>query len=689
MEPRTLLSTFHWAHNADGNFNVPTNWLNQANQPGVPGPNDNATIVYSGIKVTVPASVAVNSLTSNASLAVTGGTLSLANVAASSSLAQLALSAGAKVESSGGKTSIGGGAVAGTLSVGTGATIDFFSGTTSLNAGTSFSGDGLVQIAGGTVDVMANLTGPQRLELDSGTLSLAAGSDFTLAGNSTWDGGTIAGTGTVTNPSGSTLTLSGSASKELAGATLVNAGTIAFSGAGPWAVDSAATLNNSGRLDFQGDEQITTFGAHTLGTINNTGMILKSAGTGIGALGNDTFNNSAGTIEVDSGQLTLSGGTETGGKFTVAAGSVLDLTGAQAATLSGTYTGSGGGVVQISGGTVTVGSGGATWNFPAGQLHWTGGWITGLSGSSLTIARGSMLTLSGPAGKILNTPSVVNNGTIADSGAGTWSIDDGMTLANAGLIDLQGNEPIVPYGVHPVGTIANTGTVQKSAGTGSSSVDVIFDSSGTVAVQQGTLSLSGDITQVRAGGVLTGGTWVIAGMATLTFPNGGTITTNQASVTLGGAGSAFSNLSGLTTNAGVLALAGGANFRSSAALSNSGSLIIGPASTLTVAAGYTQAPTGTLDLKLGGAPATSQFGQLIVNGRASLAGTLMADLVSGYNPRLADSFTVASYTSHTGNFTSLQLPSASGFTLQAAVNGSNVILSTTTTSTPKPTPTPV
>src|SRR4051794_38721504 len=74
LEERRLLATFHWASNADGNFNDPASWLNQANQPGAPGPNDDATIGFGGINVTVPGSATVNSLSSSARLSVTGGT---------------------------------------------------------------------------------------------------------------------------------------------------------------------------------------------------------------------------------------------------------------------------------------------------------------------------------------------------------------------------------------------------------------------------------------------------------------------------------------------------------------------------------------------------------------------------------------------------------------------------------------
>jgi hypothetical protein len=73
LEARQQLATFHWANNHDGNINDPASWLNQANPQGVPEPNDDATIGFSGITVTVPASASVNGPASGAKLSVTGG----------------------------------------------------------------------------------------------------------------------------------------------------------------------------------------------------------------------------------------------------------------------------------------------------------------------------------------------------------------------------------------------------------------------------------------------------------------------------------------------------------------------------------------------------------------------------------------------------------------------------------------
>ena len=95
------------------------------------------------------------------------------------------------------------------------------------------------------------------------------------------------------------------------------------------------------------------------------------------------FNNAAvGIVNVTSGTLRLSGGgTDLGGTFTVSSGDMLDLTGGSSPTLTGTYTGSGGGTVRLASGTLVVGAGGATFNFPQNLFQWTGGTINATAGA--------------------------------------------------------------------------------------------------------------------------------------------------------------------------------------------------------------------------------------------------------------------------------------------------------------------
>ena len=91
------------------------------------------------------------------------------------------------------------------------------------------------------------------------------------------------------------------------------------------------------------------------GTVNNAGTILKTGGTGTFIDDGTTFNNQGGTINIESGtfdiedHLETGPGQSTGGTFDASAGAVLDIS--IIGTLTGTYTGTGGGPCNCSDGT--------------------------------------------------------------------------------------------------------------------------------------------------------------------------------------------------------------------------------------------------------------------------------------------------------------------------------------------------
>ena len=90
LEERILPSQVLWAADQDGSWDVPGNWSTGA----VPGPGDDVVIGFSGITVTHDSNVSdtINSLTSQANLSISAGSLSLS--AASSISGGLSLSGG-------------------------------------------------------------------------------------------------------------------------------------------------------------------------------------------------------------------------------------------------------------------------------------------------------------------------------------------------------------------------------------------------------------------------------------------------------------------------------------------------------------------------------------------------------------------------------------------------------------------
>ncbi len=110
-------------------------------------------------------------------------------------------------------------------------------------------------------------------------------------------------------------------------------------------------------------------------------------------------------------------------------------------------------------------------------------------------------------------------------------------------------------------------------------------------------------------------------------------------------------------------------------ISNSGALTVGPTNTATIIGSFAQTSTGTLDVQLGGAPSTDNFGLVNISGAATLAGALEADIVNGYSPATTDTFTPIEFASESGGFAGETLPSGAGYKFNAAVSFTNVMIS--------------
>jgi hypothetical protein len=113
---------------------------------------------------------------------------------------------------------------------------------------------------------------------------------------------------------------------------------------------------------------------------------------------------------------------------------------------------------------------------------------------------------------------------------------------------------------------------------------------------------------------------------------------------------------------------------SAASISNSGTIIVGPLNTLTSRGVFSQTATGTLDVQLGGSPASKAFGYVSSTGAASLAGTLRADIVNGYVPATTDIFTAMVFPSETGTFAAYSLGGNASTQFQGAVTFTNITL---------------
>ena len=153
--------------------------------------------------------------------------------------------------------------------------------------------------------------------------TLASGT-LTVSGTMNWTGGTMSGTGATTVASGGTLAISGSNSKGWTqGRTLNNAGTITWSGGNISSGYGAILNNQAGALfDLQGDSSWTVYYV-PVPVVNNAGTIQKSSGTGISTL--QVVMNSSSNLDVQSGTLSLTGGGDSSGAFSVSSGATLNF----------------------------------------------------------------------------------------------------------------------------------------------------------------------------------------------------------------------------------------------------------------------------------------------------------------------------------------------------------------------------
>ncbi len=362
------------------------------------------------------------------------------------------------------------------------------------------SGDQIFSFNGQTFTLngQATINSNGTFTLNSGAL---AGTNAVISGLWTWTGGSIAGGSTLTVATNGVLLVTGGTYHYLSG-VLTNAGTIQLANNSYLVCDGNAgggqLINLPGALvDIQDDSTIY-YSGYAGEEVVNQGTIRKSGGTGISYFDPPLYNS--GTLDVQSGTVSLSGGNGNG-QFIAEAGATLvfptsyevdsALSGAGTNLLQGgTFTLNG----DINGQNVflvssTLMASNAVIN---SALTWTGGSIAG--GSTLTVATNGVLLVTGDTYQYLygvltnaGTIQLTNNSYLVCSGNAS-----GGQLINlpGALVDIQDDSTIY-YGGYSSEEVFNQGTIRKSGGTGVSYIDPPLYNSGTLDVQSGTVSLSG------------------------------------------------------------------------------------------------------------------------------------------------------------------------------------------------------
>jgi RHS repeat-associated protein len=370
-----------------------------------------------------------------------------------------------------------GGALGGTLTANTGGAVDLHNGTFAVPDAATVTGTGVL------LSYHSVISGP-------GTL--------TASGTLGWTGGGLGSTGHVVV--NGTLTISGSDDKSLDGGTLENAGLITFAGSGYLGTGHGATLNNraGATFDFQTDGTgiYNQFGGATA-WFNNAGTLKKSAGTRTASISGMALDNT-GTVDGESGTLSLEEGGTLAGTLTAGAGGSVDLhNGTFAVPETATVTGNG--VMLSSYGSLSG----------PGALIVTGtlGWTSGTVGTTGHLVINGKLAISGGDPKSLDGGTVDNAGLVTWTGSGTIGTGAGAVINNlaGATFDLQSDSSQI-YDVFN-GTDAsfnNAGTLKRSAGAGTVRIRyAVVNNTGTVDIESGTLSLEDGAT---LGGTLTTGT---------------------------------------------------------------------------------------------------------------------------------------------------------------------------------------
>ncbi len=510
-------------------------------------------------------------------------------------------------------------------------------------------------MSNGTITGAYDLNVNNDLILSAGVLGNTG--NVAVSGTCSWSGGTLGSTdGTATG----TITITGAATlstgtlKRLFGKTLqLNSGA-SYSGIGALSLGYGGVLNvPAGQVfsaDVTGNVSWTAFTGG--GTWNNAGTFDKQ-GNGALSIG-FVFNNSA-AVQVNSGALDLSNGGAHNGSFSIAPAATLEFGGGthdlSTSTLSST------GSLIVSGGTATMPNNSTHTDvtLSGGTAHFSGnnsmddlmvsGGTLNLSGSlvvqSLTMTNGTVagacsITIAGnlslSAGVLGNTGNVAVSGTCSWAG-GTLGSTDGMAT---GTITVAGAATFTSGSLKRL----FAKTLNLNSGASYSGIGALSLGYGGVLNVPGGQVFSADVTgNVSWTAFIGGGTWNNAGI----FEKQGTGSLNISF--------AFDN-SGTITGTGTVTFSGTFN--------NTG-LISPGASPGILNLNKTSAgiPVQNLAIELEGpTPGVGGYDQLNnTSGALNLnGGILSVTLLNGYLPDVGTSFVIATGTSRTGTFGTLQLP---------------------------------
>jgi hypothetical protein len=439
-------------------------------------------------------------------------------------------------------------------------TLEFNPGVTATNQGLmEATNSGVLYITNATINnAGGNITANgatatvelQNADIQGGTLNNLNGATFETVGNTTTLDGSTQGAITVNG----TFTLAGNSQSVLFG-TFNNNGNIQLNGGG--GTNTYGFVNANTTLQGNGSGLVTlnnvvSGGGNTFLYSNNGAVTLTNVNNtieGAGVIGNGT----ALTVVNDAGGTFLAN----------LSGQTLLLNGSAPVTNSGTFNAAAGSTLEVNT-TLTNFTNTANGTLTGGTYNATGTIQFGSTGTSI-LADNANIILNGASAQLVNLGGQSLLTPLNSIGSGSsFSLQGGANFTTAG-------------------NFTNNGTLIVGA---SSTFDV-----------------NGSLTNI-SGTTISGGTYDLTGV--LKANNATGIVTNAANITLTGTGaledqSGANALVGLNDNASGagFTINGGANFTTTGAFTNAGTLTVGSGSTFFATGNYNNTG-GTTTVQSGG-----------------------------------------------------------------------------------------
>jgi hypothetical protein len=357
---------------------------------------------------------------------------------------------------------------------------------------------GNISFISGDLTILKNAQLTTGFKLVNANLMTGSDAKVFLNGQTSFLSGTLGGTGRFIN--NGTLSFLAGSTKFLQ-ATLENAGTIKISDNLYRLNGNAGLIKNTGTLEFTNDTGILEY--NTRMTLENSGKLVKSGGTGVSSLQLTTLTNT-GTLTAQTGTLRVQDGTVIGGNYDASLNAILEFYGN--ITFQGKLTGAPEGTVRLANTTVNIpASESLHLQFAGTGFHFVSGTIGGTG--ALVIDAGSIFNLSAGSTKFLQG-SLENSGRVI-FGDHLYRLSGGLgSLKNFGTLEFVGDSGILEYNARI--NLENSGSIIKSGGAGISSLQLTtLTNTGLLEARTGTLRVQN--------GTMIGGTYNAFNGATLEF----------------------------------------------------------------------------------------------------------------------------------------------------------------------------